>query len=386
MEINILIVDDLKSTLYTLEALLESIDTCYNISMASSGPEALEIVEKEEIDLIILDLQMPEIDGFEVAQSLKSNKRTVDIPVVFLTASSKLRTEGLALGAVDYLTKPIDEDQFISKISLYSRLVKSIKENRLKDKQIQQQARIAQMAEMISMIAHQWRQPLAAIASNVINLQIKQELGTFDLDTKEGQEESKRFFLQGFKNIEKYVQNLTTTIDDFRNFYKPNKESVVTTLEDIVTKALGIIKNSIDTQGIDLIFDCQSKEEIRVYDSDIMQVILNILKNSRDNFIDKKIENPEIKITVKDNMISVCDNGGGIQEDIIEKIFDPYFSTKNDKNGTGLGLYMSKIVIEDHHNGHLYASNNNDTQGVNTGACFIVELGKIPDEQNSIIF
>ena len=375
MEINILIVDDLKSTLYTVEALLKSIDTCYNISMANSGHEALEIVEKEEIDLIILDIQMPGMDGFEVAGLLKSNKKTADIPVVFLTASTKLKTEGLALGAVDYLTKPIDENQFKTRILLYTRLVKSIKESRQKDKHIQQQVRLAQMGEMISMIAHQWRQPLGAIASTVVNLQMKQELEAFDLDTKDGQKESKEYFSQKFKNIADYVQSLTATIDDFRNFYKPNKESVFTTLENVVNKALSIIKSSLDLQGIKLNLDYQSKKELTLFDNEMMQVLLNIFKNAEDNFIEKNIQNPEINIKIVDNTILICDNGGGIPEDIIENIFDPYFSTKDEKNGTGLGLYMSKTIIEDHHHGQLYAKNRDN------GVCFTIELGIIPDKE-----
>jgi len=103
----------------------------------------------------------------------------------------------------------------------------------------------------------------------------------------------------------------------------------------------------------------------------LIQVILNILQNAQDNFKNKNIVNPFIKITTKNRTISICDNGGGITEDILEKIFDSYFSTKDEHNATGLGLYMSKTIVEEHHNGSLSVKNTND------GVCFTVELGNI---------
>ena len=104
------------------------------------------------------------------------------------------------------------------------------------------------------------------------------------------------------------------------------------------------------------------------YDNELIQVILNILKNSQDNFKERKVENPKIIITIDENILSICDNGGGISEDIIGEIFDPYFSTKDEKNGTGLGLYMSKIIVEEHHNAKL------DVVNVDDGVCFSITM------------
>jgi len=368
MKIDILIVDDSKSILYILEDLLEKIDSSYNITMANSGQKALEIVDNEEIDLIILDIHMPEMDGFEVAQSLKSNKKTADIPIVFLTASTTLRTEGLAIGAVDYLTKPIDENQFTSRIKLYTRLVKSIKENRQKDKQLMHNTRLAQMGEMISMIAHQWRQPLSSISVIAGNAKLKLQLGSFDYASKEGIEEQNRFIEDELNKIEKNVQNLSTTIADLRNFYKPNQESKIVILDELISKSLNVIKDTLLNNNIEIVEKYNSKEEIELYDSEMMHVILNLLKNSQENFKEKNIQNPKIVITTENKSISIYDNGGGIEEEIKDKIFDPYFSTKDEKNGTGLGLYMSKVIVEDNHRGSLKANNIDD------GICFKIEL------------
>jgi signal transduction histidine kinase/rhodanese-related sulfurtransferase len=237
-----------------------------------------------------------------------------------------------------------------------------------KDQQLFNQSRLAQMGEMISMIAHQWRQPLGAISTTSVNLQMKLELKAFDLETKEGVGEASEYFMQRLGNIDEYVNSLTTTIDDFRNFYKGNKRSVTTKLEAIVLRSLNIINASLISDNVEIIEEYGSEEKIELYDSEMMHVILNILKNAQDNFREKNIQKPYLKITTEDRRVSICDNGGGISEDIIDKIFDPYFSTKDEKNGTGLGLYMSKIIVEEHH-GAIFSTINTED-----GVCFVIEF------------
>ena len=254
------------------------------------------------------------------------------------------------------------------KITNFISYISDITALKQKDEQLLAQSRLAQMGEMISMIAHQWRQPLTAISSTTANLETKIYLESFDLNTKEGQDEQNTYFLQRLEDIGGYVKNLTNTIDDFRNFYKPNKAVVTTTFKDISDKALRIIKASLESDGIELIFECHSHDEIIMHDNEMMQVVLNIFKNAQDNFKEKKIRYPQITIATQGNLLSITDNGGGIEDSIIEKIFDPYFSTKDEKNGTGLGLYMSKTIIEDHHNGTLEVQNTDD------GVCFSIHL------------
>ncbi len=244
-------------------------------------------------------------------------------------------------------------------------------ESLLKDKEelIIVQSRHAAMGEMIGMIAHQWRQPLAAIASASVDLQIKSKLERFDLSKEEESREYESYVNSSLHNIDNLVQNLSTTVDDFRNFYKSNKLVVTKRLDKVVLKSLKIIKASLLNDNINIIEEYNSKEEIKVYDSEVMQVILNILKNAQDNFKEKDVKDPYIKITTENSKISICDNGGGIPEEIKDRIFEPYFSTKDEKNGTGLGLYMSKTIIEEHHHGRLIAKN------MDNGVCFVLELG-----------
>ena len=243
-------------------------------------------------------------------------------------------------------------------------------------KQLLAQSRMAQMGEMISMIAHQWRQPLGAISSTAIDLNMQIEFENFDLEKERGRKECQSYFTNGLGEIDGFVQNLTNTIDDFRNFYQPNKESSSVYFIEPISKALNIIKASFLSDGIEIVQTCVTcDKKVKIHSNELMQVILNILKNSQDNFKEQGTKNPKIIITCKCSIedkiiLEICDNGGGISEDILPKIFDPYFSTKGELNGTGLGLYMSKIIIEEHHNGSLEAINLDD------GVCFKIIMNK----------
>ena len=248
--------------------------------------------------------------------------------------------------------------------NLEEKIKHEIKKNEIKTQQLIQQSRLAQMGEMISMIAHQWRQPLTAISATTNNLLIK-----MILDKKI----EKDFFEEELKLINDYSQHLSATIDDFRNFFKINKEKDQFNLELVILKTLNIIKTSLESNNIVLNTKFNNKISLYSYSNEIQQVILNILKNSEDILIEneQKINRIELSTFKKNDKIAVIkihDNGGGINQSYIDKIFDPYFSTKNKKNGTGLGLYMSKIIINDHCKGNLKVVNEFN------GATFIIEL------------
>lgn len=247
-----------------------------------------------------------------------------------------------------------------------------IKENREKDKHILQQSRQAQMGEMISMIAHQWRQPLSAISTVIASLKLKQVLNKFDLSTEEGRNEHNKNLAISFEKVDDYVKFLTSTIDDFRNFFKPDKQKESVYLIDLVNKTITIIQKAFEVNKIDIEISHTSENKVFTYGNEVMQVILNILKNAEDIVKEKEINSAKINIRIysdNDNeVIEIEDNAGGIPEDIIDQIFDPYFSTKEEKNGSGLGLYMSKTIIEDHCGGTISVLNNN------TGATFKITL------------
>ncbi|MDF1880202.1 nitrate- and nitrite sensing domain-containing protein [Sulfurimonas sp. MAG313] len=252
------------------------------------------------------------------------------------------------------------------KIDLHEEMLRG----REKDKKLLEQSRLAQMGAMISMIAHQWRQPLSAISATTASLKIKFELDSFDLDNKRERDECISYLFKNFSKIDTFVNVLSTTIDDFRNFYKPNKLIVNTSFDEVLKKVLNIIHASLISNNIEVSYEISSQNTFNMFDSEMMQVLLSIFKNSEDNFKDKNILSPKIKVNIHKNCIRVSDNGGGIPSEIINHIFDPYFSTKSEKNGTGLGLYMSKQIIEEHHKGKFFVNNEDE------GACFYIEISK----------
>lgn len=261
--------------------------------------------------------------------------------------------------AFDLLHQSINEIEFLNK-NLNKRVEEEIAKTKGRDKLLEEQSRLAQMGEMISMIAHQWRQPLTSISSITGTL-------SFDIMTGNYKED---FFAKRLENINELAQHLSSTIDDFRNFFKPNKESELVLINTSVIKALNIIRDSLDSKEIKILESYESSKKVNIYMSEMLQVILNILKNAQDNFVQNSIENAKISIKTYDEdektIITICDNGGGIPENIIDQIFHPYFSTKHEKDGTGLGLYMSKTIVEEHHSGEFYAKN------IDNGVCFYI--------------
>ena len=252
--------------------------------------------------------------------------------------------------------------------NLKNEVTQKVEELRQKDEILLKEYRMAEMGEMLSMIAHQWRQPLGAINSAIMGVEVKLASGKFNLDDKNDREKFLVFLEKKHHSINDYVHYLSTTTDDFRNFFNPNKSKTTVSLTAPVEHALSIIQIPMQNSGIKIVKEYQVDTKLSIHQNEVMQVVLNLLKNSEDNFIVKNISDPKVTITTrKDNgklIISICDNGKGISEDIIDKIFDPYFSTKDEKNGTGLGLYMSKIIIEDHHDGILNVRSTKD------GVCF----------------
>jgi C4-dicarboxylate-specific signal transduction histidine kinase len=236
-----------------------------------------------------------------------------------------------------------------------------VEKNRQKDKHILQQSRLAQMGEMISMIAHQWRQPLGSISTVAASVRVKLALKKFDLSTQDGREGMEKYLIESVNKIEEYVKFLTTTIDDFRNFFKPEKREESVALAMLIDRTYLVVGKALEVNGITLERDERSKRHLILYSNETMQVILNLLKNAEDAI---KERNPKIKkIWIRtydrqdESILEVEDSAGGIDEKIMEKIFDPYFSTKEEKNGTGLGLYMCKTIIQDHMNGRLSVEN-----------------------------
>ena len=233
------------------------------------------------------------------------------------------------------------------------------------------QSRQAAMGEMISMIAHQWRQPLSVIAMAVNNVLVDIDLGEF-------KEEE---LINHSHTILNQTEYLSNTIDDFRNFFKRSKEVEEDKIAHIIESALQIIKPSLDANNIQIDVNCDPNIKLSTYKSELKQVIINILSNAKDALKTIQSNTKQIKITIteeNDNVLfSFFNNGPEIKPQLIHKIFEPYFTTKESLGGSGLGLYMSKSIIVKHLHGKISAKNRDG------GVEFNILIPKIlEDEQN----
>jgi PAS domain S-box-containing protein len=252
---------------------------------------------------------------------------------------------------------------------LYRKLVDEL-DSKVKEQsaQIIKQSRMAQMGELLSMIAHQWRQPLSSIAAIASTIKMKISLSQED----SSKNDNSQYLTQKMDEIEALLQSLSGTIDDFRTLYKPDKSTSHTSVQEPIERALKIIEMSFHQHSIEVHRSYEEEAFVQINSNEVMQVLLNLFKNAEDHFLENGVSDPSIRIgttRIQDAVkIEIIDNGGGIEENVMEQIFDPYFSTKHERNGTGLGLYMCKIIIEQQHKGRLYARN------VGNGAAFYVEL------------
>jgi signal transduction histidine kinase len=226
------------------------------------------------------------------------------------------------------------------------------------------QSRLAAMGEMINMIAHQWRQPLAAINVCSDTIIIDAELDNIN------DEETLRLATI----ISNQTQHLSKTIDDFRNFFKSENKKEKESIINVANDAFSIMIKSLNDQEISCEINSQTDEKIPILSRELLQVFINILNNAKYALVECREKDRKILIDIEDIngviVTKIYNNGGKIKSENINKIFEPYFSTKDDKNGTGLGLYMSKLIIEEHMNGKLLVENIDD------GVCFSIHLPK----------
>ena len=371
----VLVVDDVAENLDILVELLED----YDVIDISNSKDALQVVKEENIDLILLDIMMPDMDGYEVCKRLKQNPDTQNIPIIFLTAKIDEASIGKAydVGGLDYVTKPFKPQELLSRIKtqldmkkLISNLEKSEEElkslndtlERRVEEQVEelkhqyiliaQKSRLASMGEMINIIAHQWRQPLNRINSNV---------AVISTLLRRKRVEHKMIGSQADK-INKNTKYMSDTIEDFSNFFHPDKQERYFLLQDVVSKALALTESYIQNVEINIV--SHKSVEISTFEKEYLQVILIILNNAIENFDVNTTQNPRIEIMIKEHddgmaYLSIGDNGGGIEKKTIDRIFDPYYTTKLTKDGTGLGLYVAKMLIENSMQGKLEVTNKN---------------------------
>lgn len=262
---------------------------------------------------------------------------------------------------------------------LQSMVTQAVAEMQKKDTYMLHKSRLAQIGETVSMIAHQWKQPLSTISALNISMIMAIELEQYDLCDEKQRKEFLDFLDKKLKKIEFYTNNMGQIISDFSDFYRPNKQQEECTLNAPVFQAYWLLEGSLASENIDLSLELGSTSRVKLFKNEFVQVLVNIINNAREQFGAKGVDNAQICIKSYDRgdvaVMEISDNALGISEDIIDKVFDPYFSTKFDKNGTGLGLHMSKNIIKQHSSGKLYVEN------IQNGAKFTIEIA-ISEEEN----
>jgi signal transduction histidine kinase len=424
-QVHVLIVDDESLIRLNLRALLE--DLGYSVSEAADGREALVVLKRESPDLVLTDLRMPEMDGLSLIMAIHEIRP--DTPVIVVSGAGSIRDamEAVRRGAWDYITKPVDDQDTFEVVinrtlersrlmrenrryqehleelvrertrelheqalmleqeiaerqqaqeslaeeqkqlqrlnaTLEQRVDEEVEKNREKDRIMSHQARLAAMGEMISNIAHQWRQPLNNIGLYIQNLQC---------DYVENQLDEARLNEYVHSSMDT-LRYMSQTINDFQHYFRPDREPGLFDIGSTIRDTVKLIESSLQAKGISVAQHETGTRSVSGFPNEFAQVILNIINNAKDALIERGVRNPLIDITTcctEDLVtVSIRDNAGGIAPEVMDKIFDPYFTTKAKSQGTGLGLYMAKMIIDKNMGGRLSARTTSE------GAEFVMEI------------
>ncbi|MFN6462861.1 MAG: response regulator [Nostoc sp. DedVER02] len=408
----ILIVDDNPANLQVLSSFLDQSN--FEVWAARSGEKALQRLENDDLpDLILLDIMMPGIDGFETCIQLKSNPRVKDIPVIFMTALSETadKVKGLQLGAVDYITKPFQHEEVLVRIENHLKLRNLTKTLIAKNAELQQtqtqliQAeKVSALGQLTAGIAHEVNNPINFIAGNLnfVEKYVQEVVSLLNLyqkylpeppdELQTAIQKSDLEFLLG--DLSKIIQSMqvgtdrVTEIVSYLNNFSRHREAgkKLANLHEGLESTLLILghrfKRNAHQPGIKLVKEYGDLPLVECFPGEINQVFMNLISNAIDAIeeknknkdIDTISQNPGvIKIkteTVGEQVIlKVADNGLGISNADQTKIFDAFYTTKPIGKGTGLGLSIAyQIVVNNHHGKLTYNSNPGE------GLEFIIEL------------
>ncbi|MGJ5675399.1 MAG: sensor histidine kinase [Nostochopsis sp.] len=409
-ENTILVVDDTPTNLQVLFDLLS--EQGYRVAIAKSGETALQRLQSSQPNLILLDVMMPGIDGFETCQCLKNDSSTRDIPVIFMTALSDSvdKVKGLSLGAVDYITKPIQHEEVLARIRVHLQLRNAtrVMEQRtyelnqalesLKQAQLYlvQGEKMSALGQLVAGIAHEINNPVNFIHGNLTYVkEYTQDLLEFvQLYQKhypnpvdEIQERAENLdleFLQAdlvkmLGSMEMGSDRIRDLVLSLRNFSRLDEAEIKPVdIHAGIDSTLVILQHRLkarpDFPTIQIIKDYKQLPEVECYPSQLNQVFMNILSNAIDALEESAFAFPTITIrtsAIDTNWVtvSIADNGVGIPEPICSKLFDPFFTTKPVGKGTGLGLSISYQIVTEKHGGKIECHST-----VGQGTEFVVQL------------
>jgi signal transduction histidine kinase len=417
--VNVLIVEDSTSARKLLRITFEHYGC--TVVEAEDGVEGLDMAARHKPDIIISDALMPRMDGFQLLRALKADPDLNSIPFIFYSSTytgDKEAELAQSLGAEAFVAKPVEpselwkkscaimkewearqrkpahpaidesNEQFLREYSkivankleekvleleealsmriqaeeklrslnagLEKRVALEIEKNREKDRILAHQGRLAAMGEMLSNISHQWRQPLNNVSLIVQNLLLEFAEGTLNAD-------SCRSYVSECMKALTYMSH---TIDSFRAFYHPDQERQLFALTSAVADTISLVREELGYHGIDVETVNGNDSFVNGFKNEFSQALLSIIVNAKEAILKRQPASPLVKIVCSQKgetaQITVSDNGGGIPPELMEKIFDPYFTTKFMSQGTGMGLYVSKMIIEKHMSGKISVTSNEE--------------------------
>ena len=399
----ILVIDDSIIIQEQLKDLLKN--RYYKVKVASDLNRAEQIISEMPIDLILLDLVLKEENGMDFLRKNKNeivNIKKIPVLVVSGHVNPSIIRDSIKEGAADVLTKPYVLEEIVLKVDFWTdykrkenEVINSAKNlelqkiiieeqnkklsnqielekqiNKQKEDLLVQQSKMATMGEMLENIIHQWKQPLAAISTNISSVQLQKEIKILDDESLD----------KALADVMSVIEHLANTLDDFGNYLKPNREKIIFNLDKNIDKSIFLLTSQFKCESIKIIKSISNLNAIG-FKNDFIQSFLNLLNNSRDALKQLTIEEKFIFVDIKSidesNIeIKVKDNAGGIPADIMDNIFESHFTTKDQVGGTGIGLYMTKEMIEKHMNGKIEVKNvDYEYEGVSyKGAQFTINL------------
>lgn len=415
----ILVVDDNPTNIQVLFDILSEIG--YRVAIAKSGEAALQRLQSYHPDIILLDVMMPGIDGFETCNRLKTDPTTCDIPVIFMTALSDAvdKVKGLSLGAVDYITKPIQHEEALARIRVHLQLRQSQKKleyrtvelsqalESLKQAQVHlvQSEKMSALGQLVAGVAHEINNPVNFIHANLApaeeyilalinfvdlyrecHLQPHPKIQTWmDEEDVDYLKEDLINLLQSLKLGSDRISQLARSLRNFSRLDESATKAI--DLHEGIESTLLILQHRLkarpDRPSIQIVRNYGKLPLVECYPSQLNQVFMNILNNAIDALEEcelqpsnaERCENPS-KIVISTKLlpnqaiaISIADNGLGIEEHLCAKLFEPFFTTKPIGKGTGLGLSISYQIITEKHGGKIYCRST-----VGEGAEFAIEI------------
>ena len=331
--------------------------------LAADGEEGLARYRERHPDIVVTDIAMPVMDGLQMCRKIRELNGTQQIAVVSAFNDAKTLKEAIDLGINHYIFKPIEASSLFSTLEAMAGTLQAEIERRKMQEMLLQQSKLAAMGEMIGAIAHQWRQPLNAVGVLAQEIELKVQLERID------KEEIRAITAE----LLEYLEYMSKTIDDFRDFLNPSKRKAPFDVSGAVRNALKIVGKQLEHHGITVAIECLNRTGIdagaayRVegYENEFEQVLINLINNAREAIESCAEREPhsEKRIAIallreeRELILTVRDTGGGIRDEVGGSLFEPYVSTKQEQQGMGLGLYMSKMIIERNMQGKLTARN-----------------------------